>query len=152
MASIEKRQTKQGIRHRARITLTGHPQLSETFATRREATRWAERTTEALRSRRFQPESEAERRTLGDLVDRYIREKVPQLARTQQQHRYLEWWADQLGRDTRLCQITSASIASARDTLSAGKGLSGKPLSPSSVKRYLTVLGSAMGTATKEWF
>ena len=83
MASIEKRHTKQGIRYRARITLKGHPRLSETFNTRREATRWAERTTEALRFRRFQPESEAEQRTLGDLVDRYIRDKVPQLARPQ---------------------------------------------------------------------
>ncbi|MCP3963686.1 MAG: site-specific integrase [bacterium] len=152
MASIEKRHTKQGIRYRARITLKGQPRLSETFATRREATRWAERTTEALRSRRFRPESEAERRTMGDLVDRYIRDKVPQLARTQPNRRNLEWWADQLGRDTRLSQITPASIASARDILATGKGLSGKPLSPSTVRRYLTVLGSAMGTATKEWF
>ncbi len=152
MASIEKRHTKQGIRYRARITLKGHPRLSETFNTRREATRWAERTTEALRSRRFQPESEAEQRTLGDLVDRYIRDKVPQLARPQPNRRYLEWWADELGRDTRLCQITPASITSAKEILATGKRLSGKPLSPSSVRRYLNILSGAMSTATKEWF
>ena len=152
MASIEKRQTKQGIRYRARITLKGHPRLSETFTTRREAVRWAERTTEALRSRRFQPESEGEQRTFGELVDRYNREKAPLLATARTQRRCLEWWTDQLGRDTRLSQITPAAIASVRDTLPAGSGVSGKPLSPGSVKRYLTILGSAMGAATKEWF
>ena len=151
MASIEKRQTNQGIRYRARITLKGHPRLSETFRTRREAVRWAERTTEAIRQRRFQPESEAEQRTMGDLVERYMEEKSPLLARAKPQRRCLEWWADQLGTDTRLCQITPATIASARDRLAAG-GLSGKDrLSPSSVKRYLTVLGGAFATATKDW-
>ena len=80
MASIEKRQTNQGIRYRARITLKGHPRLSETFTTRREALRWAERTTEALRARRFDPESESEQHTVGDLIDRFIRERLHQLA------------------------------------------------------------------------
>lgn len=53
MASIQKRQTAKGIRYRARITLKGFPRLSETFTTRREATRWADRTTEDLRQRLF---------------------------------------------------------------------------------------------------
>ncbi len=152
MASIEKRQTKQGIRYRARITLKGHPRLSETFTTRREAVRWAERTTEALRSRRFDPESESEQRTVGDLVDRFILEKLPQLAHPTQNRRKLNWWRDQLGEDTRLSQITPASIAAARDRLAAGQSLSRKKPSPSTVRRYLNVLGSMMGTATREWF
>ncbi len=152
MASIEKRRTKQGIRYRARITLKGHPRLSETFTTRREAVRWAERTTEAMRQRRFQPESEAEQRTMGDLVDRYILDKLPELSDRTQNQRKLQWWRDQLGEDTKLSQITPEAIAAARDRLARGQGLSGKPLSPSTVRRYMTVLGSAFGTATKDWF
>ncbi len=153
MAHIEKRKTSKGqIRYRAQIVLKGHPRVSETFSTRREAKRWAERTTEAMRQRRFEPGSESEQRTLGDLVQRYIEEKLPHLAGQQHTRRKLEWWAGQLGQDTRLCQITPASIASARDRLAAGNGLSGKVLSPSTVRRYLTVLGSAMNAATKEWF
>ena len=152
MASIEKRQTKQGIRYRARITLKGHPRLSETFATRREAVRWSERTTEALRSRRFNPESESEQRTVGDLVDRFMLEKLPQLAHPTQNRRKLNWWRDQLGEDTRLSQVTPAAIAAARDRLTAGESLSGKKPSASTVRRYLNVLGSMMGTATREWF
>ncbi len=153
MAHIEKRKTSKGVtRYRAQIILKGHPRVSETFSTRREATRWAERTTEAIRQRRFEPGSESERHTMGDLVGRYILDKLPQLAGQTQNRRKLEWWRDQLGEDTKLSQVTPEAIASARDRLTRGQGLSGKALSPSTVRRYLTVLGSAMGTATKDWF
>lgn len=153
MAHIEKRKTSKGeTRYRVQITLKGHPRVSETFSTRREAQRWAERTTEAMRQRRFQPESESEQRTMGDLVERYVRDKLPHLAGQVQTRRQLNWWCDQLGKDTRLSQITPAGITLARDNLARGQGLSGRPLQPSTVRRYMTVLGSAMGTATKEWF
>ncbi len=120
MASIEKRQTRRGLRYRVRITLKGHPRISETFTTRREATRWAERTTEAIRQRRFQPEAESEQRTMGDLVDRYILDKLPQLSDPKASRRKLEWWRDQLGKDTKLSQITPEAIAAARGRLAAG--------------------------------
>lgn len=153
MAHVEKRRTSKGdIRYRAQITLKGHPRISKTFTSRREAQRWAERTTKAIRLRPFQPGSESEQHTMGDLVARYIRDKVPRLADPKQNCRKLYWWRDQLGKDTRLSQITPAAIALARDRLAHGQGLSGRVLSPSTVRRYLTVLGSAMGTATKEWF
>jgi integrase len=126
--------------------------VSETFTTRRQAQRWAERTTEAIRQRRFQPYSVSGRHTMGDLVDRYVREKLPRLADPKQNRRTLFWWRDQLGKGTKLSQITPAAIASARDRLARGEGRSGRSLSPSTVRRYLTVLGSAMGAATKEWF
>ena len=127
MASIEKRQTKQGIRYRARITLTGHPRLSETFTTRRAAIRWAERTTEALRTHRFNPASESEQRTMGDLVGRFILEKVPQLADPARNRRKVYWWRDQLGEDTRLSQITPASIAAAMERLARGESAKQSP-------------------------
>ena len=153
MAHIEKRTTKRGeIRYRAQIILKGHPRVSETFSTRREAKRWAERTTEALRQRRFDPESESEQRTVGDLVDRFILEKLPQLADPTHNRRKLNWWRGQLGEDTRLSQVTPAAIAAARDRLACGQSISGRKPSPSTVRRYLNVLGSVMGTATREWF
>ncbi len=98
MAHIEKRVTAKGVtRYRAQIILKGHPRLSETFSTRREATRWADRTTEAMRQRVFQPEAESEQRSIGDLVDRYILDKLPQLSDQPGNRRKLNWWRDQLG-------------------------------------------------------
>ena len=152
MASIEKRQTKQGIRYRARITLKGHPRISETFKSRREAQRWAERTTEAIRQRQYQPESEPERRTVGELIDRYIEERIPQLSMPRHNRRKMEWWRDQLGADTKLSQVTPEMIARCRDALAAGAGLSGKPMGIGSVKRYLALLSGALTTAVKDYF
>lgn len=153
VAHIEKRKTKKGeTRYRVQIILKGHPRVSETFSTRRAAQRWADRTTEAIRQRRFQPESEAEKRAVGDLLDRYFRDKLPSLADKHQIRRRLEWWGGQLGRDTRLSQVTPATITAAKDRLAAGESLSGEKPSPSTVKKYITALGSAMAIATKDWF
>ena len=154
MAHIEKRHTKQGIRYRARITLKGHPRISETFTTRRAAARWAERTTEAMRQRRYQPESESEQRSLGDLVDRFIQEKLPELTAVDQPHlaSKLHWWCDQLGRDTKLGRITPAAITLARDRLAQGQSLTGRVPSSYTVKRYLAILSRTMSVAVREWW
>jgi hypothetical protein len=72
VAHIEKRRTKKGeTRYRVQITLKGHPRVSETFSTRRDAKRWADRTTEAIRQRRYDPGSQSEQHTVRDLVERY---------------------------------------------------------------------------------
>lgn len=152
MACIEKRQTKQGVKYRVRITLKNHPRISETFPTRREATRWAQSTEAAIRERRYQPESEADRNTVGDLIDRYIEVKVAKLARAEESTRILEWWCNELGEDTRLSKVTPAVIAEARDRLARGKGRSGKKLSSGSVLRYLTIISGAFTAAAREWF
>ena len=151
MASIEKRPTKNGIRYRVRITLKGHPRISETFKTRREAQRWAERTTEAMRQHRFEPGSEAEKRTVGDLIDRYIAEKLPKVTRPCEIRPHIKWWGEQLGRDTRLSQITPEMIARGRDKLATTPRPSGKVLAPGTVRRYLAALSSAFGAAAKDW-
>lgn len=89
---------------------------------------------------------------MGDLVDRYILDKLPQLADQPGNRRKLDWWRAQLGENTKLSQITPEAIAAARDRLAHSQTLSGKVPSPSTVRRYMTVLGSAMGIATKDWF
>ena len=152
VAHIEKRKTKKGeTRYRVQITLKGHPRVSETFSTRRDAKRWADRTAEAIRQRRYDPGSKSEQHSVRDLVQRYRQEKLPTLADQVSTSRRLDWWAQQLGWDTTLSHLTPETISAAMDRL-AKAGLSGKPLSPSTVRRFLNVLGGAMGAATKDWF
>lgn len=55
MASIEEKTASNGTRYRARITLKGHPRLSETFTTRRAAERWAQKLETAIREGRYMP-------------------------------------------------------------------------------------------------
>ena len=151
MASIEKRQTKDGIRYRARITLKGHPRISETFDTRSKAKLWAERTTEAMRQHRYQPGSKAEQHTIQDLYERYVAEKIPTLAAPVEKCRKLAWWCNELGWKSRLSQIKPEAIARARDMLARVPGRSGKIPAAGTVRQYLIVLSSAFGMATKDW-
>ena len=80
MASIEKRTTKDGrVRYRARITIKGHPRVSETFTTRTAAQKWASRTETDVVAGLFNPEPEAHRLTVGDMIERYLEERLPNL-------------------------------------------------------------------------
>ncbi len=78
MAAIETRRRKDGsTSYRVRISLQGHPRVSETFRRKTDAKRWAQSTEAAIRERRYFPGSEAERRTVGELFDRFVAEKLP---------------------------------------------------------------------------
>jgi hypothetical protein len=73
MATIEKRDSGQGITYRAKIGIRGHPAQSVTFKRLTDARRWAQSTEAAIRERRYFRTKEAQRRTLSELVDRYTR-------------------------------------------------------------------------------
>ena len=119
-----------------------------------DAKRWAVTTEAAIRERRYFPGAEAERRTVAELVDRFVAEKLtlrPERHRGRLE-RQLRWWVDQLGADTALANLAPAAIVASRDKLAAGQSLSGRPASPATVKRYLAILSKAMSVAAKEWF
>lgn len=153
MASIETRKQSDGTtRYRVRITLKGHPRQSETFPTRRKAERWAQKTEAAMREGRYAPGSEAERRTFGELAQRYIEEEIPKRAKPERHAKQLGWWADQLGEETPLVRITPPRIVEVREKLKRGAGPSGRPVSSATVNRYLALLSRAFAVAMKEWF
>ncbi len=155
MAVIEARRGKDGISgYRVRITLKGHPRVSKTFRRKTDAKRWAQSTEAAIRERRFFPGSESEKRTPGELAERFITGKLPLRAKRDQKRlrNQLEWWVEELGEATTLASVTPASIVAARDRLAGGRNPSGRPLSPATVKRYLAMLSKVMAVATKEWF
>jgi hypothetical protein len=68
MATIEKRDTGEGITYRAKIRIKGHPAQSATFARLTDARRWAQSTDAAIRERRYFKTKESQRRTLADLL------------------------------------------------------------------------------------
>src|SRR4030095_11540072 len=100
MANIEKRAGKDGeTGFRVKVRLKGYPEQSATFERLTDAKRWAQQTEAAIREgRHFRP-SAATRHTLGELVDRYIRDVMPNKPKSaKDQMRQLEWWKAQLGR------------------------------------------------------
>jgi integrase len=155
MATIQKREGKGGTQYRVQVRLRGHPPVSASFERRTDAKKWAQDTEAAIRDGRYFPSAEAKRHTLGDLVDRYLRQtKDKQDAGYYERKRVLlTWWKDRLG-DYTLDRCTSALIAEYRDRLlSENIGTKAKPQkrSPATANRFLSALSKAFSEAVKEW-
>ena len=152
MAYIQRRSTKDGQpRYRVQVRLRGHPVQTATFERKTDAKRWAQQVESAIREGRHFKTSEAKRHTLGDLVDRYIRDVLPQKPKSQHlQTSQLQWWKEQLG-DYTLADVTPSLVAECRDRLAAGTVRAGKQRSPGTVNRYLAALSHAFTTAVREW-
>ena len=75
MAQIEKRISKDGkkVSYRVRVRLKGHPTQYATFPNKSLADDWVQDTESAIRNGRHFKSSEAKRRTLSDLIDRYLK-------------------------------------------------------------------------------
>ena len=78
MASIEKRQGSDGKpQYRVKIRLKGAAPQSATFTRKLDANRWAQSTEAAIRDGRYFSTSEARKRTLTELLDKYEKKVVP---------------------------------------------------------------------------
>jgi integrase len=151
MATITERRTESGERHyQVKVRLKGYPPQAATFRRKKEAERWAQATEAALRERRYFKAAQSERRTVGELIDRYICEILPTKRSARSQRAQLLWWRNEL-RDLTLADLTPAMIAECRDRLARGETPSGKPASPATQVRYLAALSHVFTVAVREW-
>lgn len=151
MATISERRTENGERrYQAKVRLKGYPPQAATFRRKKEAERWAQATEAALRERRYFKAAESERRTVGEVIDRYLAEILPTKAGSRKQQGQFLWWRGELGRLT-LAAVTPAMIADCRDRLARGETPSGKKATPATQVRYLAALGHALSVAVREW-
>lgn len=148
MATIRER----GGSWHVQIRLKGFPPVTETFARKTDAKRWAESTEAAMRDRRWFPEAVTRGKTVADAIDRYVSEvlarrtdAVPTVGPQ------LRWWRDELGA-YELSTLTGPRIVEGRDKLARTKAR-GKttPLSPATVNRYLAALSAVLTAAVKDW-
>ena len=155
MAVIEKRAGTDGQpAYRVKVRLKGYPSQSATFARITDAKKWAQDTESAIRDGRHFKSSQAKRHTFGQLVDRYIKDFLPNKTTNKKmigvQKQQLEWWKSHLG-DYLLSDITPAIIAEYRDKLSNDKIRDDVKRSPATVVRYMAALSHAFTIAMKEW-
>jgi integrase len=153
MASIEKRtSTSTGkVSYRALVRLRGYPPQSATFARKTDASKWVQDTESAIRKGRYFKKSEARKRTLQELIDRYKETVLPTKPKSAyEQSNQLDWWAEQLGHYY-LADITTPVISETKDKLLRTPTKHGKRRSPATAVRYLAVLSHAFTVATKEW-
>jgi len=153
MASIRKRTNKDGsTSFRVDVRLKGFPPQRATFNRLTDAKNWGKNTESAIKENRYFKTAEAQKHTLGDLVDRYIRDVLP--TKPDQggaQKQQLEWFKGEIGAYT-LADVTPAKIVECRDKLllSISPKIK-KPLAPASVVRYMAALSHAFTIAVNEW-
>jgi len=94
---------------------------------------------------------EARRRTLSELVDRYIEDVIP-TKRTghKKDAALLSWWKEELGTYF-LADVSPALVVECRDRLARGVTYRGTRRSPATVNRYLAGLSHAFTIAVQEW-
>lgn len=100
MATIEKRERKNGTVYLVDIRIRGFPRQKRTFSRLADAKRWAQETEVAIRRGEFTDVvKSAATRTVGDLIARYRAEIIPQKAPTTQafEETYLVYWERQFG-------------------------------------------------------
>lgn len=152
MATYRTRKTSDGkIRHQAIIRLKGYPQESATFERRTDAKKWAQQTEAAMIEGRYFKTTEAKKHTLAELIDRYLRDVLPQKSEVMsKQTVQFKWWKKQIGHHL-LSDVTPAVISEYRDKLANTPTPQDKRRSPSTVNRYLAALSHALNIAVNEW-
>ena len=155
MPSIRERKGKQGTSYLVEVRIKGHPPETASFKRLTDARRWAQQTEAAIREGRYFKTAESRKRTLGELLDRYKRDRLPLRGRDKETvGPQLLWWQQQLG-DYLLSDITPIMIADCRDKLLhepvRKKGASKEyRLSQTTVIRYLASLSVCLTYANRD--
>ncbi len=142
MATIRKREGKNGIRWNVMIRRDGQTQ-SATFRTKSEARAWASVTEGAITEGKYLPTSEAKRKTVKNMLERYKEFEIPKKGDKANPTRSVDFWIKEIG-NTKLNRLTPAVIVEIRDRLSIGRA-------GATVNRYLAHLSHACTTAEREW-
>ncbi|MCC5832506.1 MAG: tyrosine-type recombinase/integrase [Chlamydiales bacterium] len=152
MATIQKRKKKNGTySYRVMIRQSdGFPPTYKTFPTRQEAKDWAQQEEARRRQGTYLPHKSIDRKTLEDLIDRYLTIVLPTKPKNAKDTcRQLTWWKSRLGKYA-VHNITPDLIATFRQELAETLTPKGKVRSPSTVNRYLAALSSALSYGVKE--
>lgn len=152
MAVIEERKSKDGISYRVKIRLKGHKPQEATFKRKTDAKNWAASTETAMRENRYFKCAESKKRTLAELIDKYIEIILPEKSESMQasQAKQLAWWKDKAGYYL-LADFTSQVIASLRIELANSPTPRGDKRTNATVNRYLAAISHVLTTAVNEW-
>ena len=151
-AIVERKKTDGKAHYQAKVRLKGFPPQTATFDRKTDAKKWIQDTESAIREGRHFKGAEAKRHTLGEMIDRYLGDVLPNKSDSMQrdQTTQLNWWNEKIG-DRLLVDITPALISEHRDLLLKEIGSKRKKRSPASVVRYMAALSHVFTIAIREW-
>lgn len=162
MANITERTNSKGQKsYKVQIRITGQRPLTATFKRKTDAKNWASQTESDIRRGRYIETVESERKTLADLIDRYIENEVPKRQTDQDKVvMQLNWWKSEIGHMV-LKTIRSSTLTELRDKLLNSPSERNKHYNkeldaavtkaPATVIRYMATLSHAFSVAVKEW-
>ena len=134
-----------------RIRMKGIPEATASFERLTDARIWAQHTEPAIREGRYVTTAEAQKHTVSDLVERYIRDVLPRKPKIHNEYAcQLKWWQAQIG-DVLLSDLTPSLISEQRDLLSEKVTNRKTIISNARVNRYMATLSTTITTAVKEW-
>ena len=147
-----------GTRYRVQVRLRGAAPQSATFERKTDARRWGQQIEAAIREGRYFKSVHSRRRTVAELVDRYLEEVNPLRPRSMRdRERHLRWWKSQIG-PLVLADVSPVLLSEHRDRLLKSAIRDGKVRSPGSklrsagtVNRYLGAISHAFTIAVKDW-
>jgi hypothetical protein len=145
MATITKRSDNLGDPSwQVKIRRKGFPTLSKTFDSKARAEAWAHQIKSEMSRGAFMDRSETERNTLGDLLERYVREVTPhKKGHDAERYRIKALIASQKICKFRIASLSSKEIATWRDARL-------ECVSGSTVNREMNILSHVIETARKE--
>jgi integrase len=153
MATIRKRKDQEGVmRFQVIVRLKGHDAQYASFVRLTDAKKWAQDTESDIRNGRYFKTTESRKHTLGQMIDKYIREVLPTkkekcigIQTTQ-----LLWWKNQIGVKL-LSDISPALIGELRDKLLKEPTKWGKQRSNATTVRYMSALSHVFSVCVREW-
>ena len=140
MATITRREAG----YQAQVRHTGYPARSKCFTTLRDAEKWARQIENELDRGLFLDRTEADKQTLGDILDRYASEVSP----THKGHRNETICISALQRDP-VCKRKASTLSGKLMAEWRDRRLSA--VSASTVNRELNLISAAINVARKEW-
>lgn len=150
MAWFQERNLKNGKKRiRAVVRVRGQKSVSETFANRTKAKRWAEWIKTEIEDGRYFRAAEAKKHTLNELIERYEK-KYEEKLQSAKQESQIRWWKEQIGH-LLLSDLTVPLIGEYAEKLSSEITVRKKPRSPGTVRRYLAALSHVLSVAVKEY-
>lgn len=154
MATIEKRIGKDGsISYRVKVRIKGHPPQTASFERKTDANRWAQQIEADIRRGRYVPTTQARKRTVSDMIDRYLKEVLPIKPKNKSAwlvEQQLEWWRGEIG-DFHVAEVTPDVIADCKSRLSNRVNRYGQRFSGGTVNRYFAAMSGVFKVAVKEW-
>jgi len=146
MASIWKR----GGYWRAAVRRQGYPAVTSTFDSKADADSWARRIESEMDRGMFVDRTEAERNTLGDLLQRYADEVSPLKKGCSDELLRIQKIRRDLLAQYKVAALSGKVIADYRDRRLRGTAKD-RAVSGSTVNRELNLLGHVLNVARKEW-